>query len=254
MIWATVGRLKSKRWQRSTTVGSTLLASVVASTKIVCGGGSSSVLRNAFQACRREHVRLVEDVDLVAPGDRRVGDLLAQVADVVDRVVRRRVHLDHVERRRVRDRHARLADAARRDRRPVHRSSATPRGSSPSTSCPSRASRRTGTRGGPCPARSRWRACGPRAPAPRRPRTSAGGGGGRGWRRPEARAIESRGENGPCTLRRGRFLGRVRRWWLRSGYPAAPAGDRLRLLPSGSDLVHGPTSRGTRPSTPHTAR
>jgi hypothetical protein len=43
--------LKSKRWQRSTTVGRTLLASVVASTKIVCGGGSSSVLRNAFQAC-----------------------------------------------------------------------------------------------------------------------------------------------------------------------------------------------------------
>ena len=30
------------------------------------------------------------------------------------------------------------------------------------------------------------------------------------------------------------------------GTPAAPAGDRLRLLPSGSDLVHGPTSRGTR--------
>ena len=44
------GGAKSKRWQRSTTVGSTLLASVVASTKIVCGGGSSSVLRNAFHA------------------------------------------------------------------------------------------------------------------------------------------------------------------------------------------------------------
>jgi hypothetical protein len=28
------------------------------------------------------------------------------------------------------------------------------------------------------------------------------------------------------------------------GPPAAPAGDRLRLLPSGPDLVHGPTSRG----------
>ena len=45
-----VGREKSKRWQRSTTVGSTLFASVVASTKTVCGGGSSSVLRNAFHA------------------------------------------------------------------------------------------------------------------------------------------------------------------------------------------------------------
>src|SRR3954451_12118768 len=48
--WSTVGRRKSKRWQRSTTVGMTLLASVVASTKIVAGGGSSSVLRKAFQA------------------------------------------------------------------------------------------------------------------------------------------------------------------------------------------------------------
>ena len=30
------------------------------------------------------------------------------------------------------------------------------------------------------------------------------------------------------------------------GAPAAPAGDRLRLLPSGPDLVHKPTPRGTR--------
>ena len=50
-ICSTVGRAKSKRWQRSTTVGSTFWASVVARTKIVSGGGSSSVLRNAFHAC-----------------------------------------------------------------------------------------------------------------------------------------------------------------------------------------------------------
>src|SRR5581483_11477554 len=31
------------------------------------------------------------------------------------------------------------------------------------------------------------------------------------------------------------------------GSPAAPAGTRLRLLPSGPDLVRGPTSRGTPP-------
>ena len=49
-ICTTLGRAKSNRWQRSTTVGSTLAASVVASTKIVFGGGSSSVLRNAFHA------------------------------------------------------------------------------------------------------------------------------------------------------------------------------------------------------------
>jgi hypothetical protein len=48
--WSTVGRWKSKRWQRSTTVGRILFASVVARTKIVWGGGSSSVLRNAFHA------------------------------------------------------------------------------------------------------------------------------------------------------------------------------------------------------------
>ena len=47
---STVGRWKSKRWQRSTTVAGTLLASVVASTKTVLGGGSSSVFRKAFQA------------------------------------------------------------------------------------------------------------------------------------------------------------------------------------------------------------
>jgi hypothetical protein len=50
VIWARVGRPKSKRWQRSATVGRIFCASVVASTKIVCGGGSSSVLRNAFHA------------------------------------------------------------------------------------------------------------------------------------------------------------------------------------------------------------
>ncbi len=67
----------------------------------------------------REHVRLVEDVDLAAPADRRVGDALAQLADVVDGVVGRGVHLDHVERGGARDRDARVALAARLDRRPA---------------------------------------------------------------------------------------------------------------------------------------
>src|ERR1700704_6481613 len=84
------GRRKSKRWQRSTIVGSTLCASVVASTKIVFGGGSSSVFRNAFQA------------------------------DVVHGVVGGRVHLDHVEGGPGRDRETRLALAARLERRAVH--------------------------------------------------------------------------------------------------------------------------------------
>ena len=46
----------------------------------------------------REHVRLVEDEDAAAAAHRRERDVLAQRADVVDRVVRRGVHLDHVER------------------------------------------------------------------------------------------------------------------------------------------------------------
>ena len=53
---------------------------------------------------RREHVRLVEDVDALAALHRRERHVLAQLADVVDRVVRRRVHLDHVERGAAQDR------------------------------------------------------------------------------------------------------------------------------------------------------
>ena len=49
-ICSAVGRWKSKRWQRSTTVASTFWGSVVASTNTVFGGGSSSVFRNAFHA------------------------------------------------------------------------------------------------------------------------------------------------------------------------------------------------------------
>ncbi len=51
-ICSAAGRWKSKRWQRSTIVGITLCGSVVASTKTVEGGGSSSVFRKAFQASR----------------------------------------------------------------------------------------------------------------------------------------------------------------------------------------------------------
>ena len=43
---------------------------------------------------------------------------------------------------------------------------------------------------------------------------------------------------------------RLRRGLLGPGFTAAHAGCRLRLLPSGPDLIHGPTLRGTRPSTP----
>ena len=76
-------------------------------------------LEERVPGLRGQHVRLVEDVDLRAPGDRRELHGLAQLADVVDRVVRRRVHLDDVQRRRVGDRDARLAAPAGLHRRPA---------------------------------------------------------------------------------------------------------------------------------------
>ena len=49
-ICSSEGRWKSKRWVRSTIVAITFCGSVVASTKTVFGGGSSSVFRKAFHA------------------------------------------------------------------------------------------------------------------------------------------------------------------------------------------------------------
>ena len=65
-----------------------------------CGGGSSTSLSSALKPCVRDHVRLVDDVDLVAAAHRREERLLAQVAGVVDTAVGRRVDLDHVDRAR----------------------------------------------------------------------------------------------------------------------------------------------------------
>ena len=58
---------------------------------------------------------------------------------------------------------------------------------------------------------------------------------------------------GPCTRPRGEASRRVRRVWLGPGWSASHAGCRLRLLPSGPDLVHGLALRGTWPSTPPAA-
>ncbi len=66
-----------------------------------------------------ELMRLVEDVDLHPPLDRLQHHALADLADVVDSALARRVHLDDVERRPRRDRPARVANAARLRRRPL---------------------------------------------------------------------------------------------------------------------------------------
>ena len=54
-------------------------------------------------------------------------------------------------------------------------------------------------------------------------------------------------DDGPCTpLRDARHPAPAIATDSAPGAPAAPGGDRLRLLPSGPDLVREPTSRGTR--------
>ena len=60
-----------------------------------------------------EHVHLVEDVHLLRAAGAQVGDPLQQVAHLLDPALRRRVDLDHVERRALGDRDAALAHAAR---------------------------------------------------------------------------------------------------------------------------------------------
>ena len=44
-------RLRSKRWQRDSTVIGTLRISVVAKMNFTCGGGSSSVFSRPLKAC-----------------------------------------------------------------------------------------------------------------------------------------------------------------------------------------------------------
>ena len=83
------------------------------------GRGLLERLQQRVRRIRRERVGLVQDVDLVAALGRLLRDALHDLADVVDAAVRRRVHLDHVERRAVVDPQADLARAVGRRGRPV---------------------------------------------------------------------------------------------------------------------------------------
>src|SRR3989304_1176362 len=53
-------------------------------------------LEEGVEGRLRQHVHLVDEVDLVVAGAGREGDLLAQAADLVDAAVARRVQLDEV--------------------------------------------------------------------------------------------------------------------------------------------------------------
>src|SRR5207244_3023532 len=71
-------------------------------------------LEQGVEALLRHHVRLVDDVNLVAAGDRGVEGPLPQVAGVVHAAVAGRVDLDHVDAAAAgrRERDARVAYAA----------------------------------------------------------------------------------------------------------------------------------------------
>ena len=158
-------------------------------------------LEERVPGLRREHVGLVEDVDLVAARDRRVGDVsrrsrmssteLFDAASISmtssDVALAIDTHDSHFP-------HGSIGRAAAR-------SSGRRRGSSPSTSCPCRGSRRRGRRGGPCPAERRCAGCARRAPAPPRRRRCAGGGDGRARGR-RTRTIECSGRKGSSRIGR----------------------------------------------------
>ena len=76
-------------------------------------------LQQRVERLCRQHVHLVDDVDLVASFGGRELHLLAQVPHLVDAAVRRRIDLEDVERRAVGDLRAALAYAAGIGRRPL---------------------------------------------------------------------------------------------------------------------------------------
>ena len=144
--------VSSKCCVRDRMVGSTFSGFVVASTNTTWPGGSSSVFSSAFDAAVDEHVHLVDEVHLrpstVAPRPRL--HALDEVADRVDAVVRRRVHLDEVVEAAGGDRDAVLARAVRlavvAEVQAVERLG---EDAGRSWSCPCRAARRRGRRGRP---------------------------------------------------------------------------------------------------------
>ena len=85
--------------------------------KIAYGGGLFKGLEEGIESRRREHVHLVDDKHLVASHLRRNLHLFDEFADVVDRVVRRRVQLMNVVRTPFIERHTTFAAVASLARR-----------------------------------------------------------------------------------------------------------------------------------------
>ena len=77
-------------------------------------------LEQRIEGLRGEHVHFVDHVDFVFPLDRRITNVVAQLAHLLDAVVARAVDLEHVETVAPGDLLAAVANAARRDGRPVN--------------------------------------------------------------------------------------------------------------------------------------
>ena len=192
----------------------------------------------------RELVRLVEDVDLVAPLGRLEDDALADLADVVDPALRGGVHLDDVERGAVGDRDAGVADLVRRRRRPLraverlredprHRGLAGAARAGEEVRLPHLVGRE---RVAQCPhdpllADHLVEVLGPVLPVE----------GGHAPSKAECPAAHPSSKRVP---------GRNARRLLGPGRTAAPERESLALLPPGSDAVRMLPVRGTWPSTP----
>jgi hypothetical protein len=54
-------------------------------------------LEQSIEGLRREHMHLVENVDLVACAHRRIADRVVDLAHILDTVVGRGIHFDHVK-------------------------------------------------------------------------------------------------------------------------------------------------------------
>ncbi|KIT14629.1 hypothetical protein jaqu_36610 [Jannaschia aquimarina] len=69
-------------------------------------------LEQRVERAGREHVNLVDDIDLVPRAGGPIGDRVDDLAHVVDRGVRGRIHFQHVDMPPLGNRHTGLADAA----------------------------------------------------------------------------------------------------------------------------------------------
>ena len=89
--------LKLNRWQRERIVVGNLVRLGRREDEVHVRRRLLERLEERVERLRRQHVHFVDDVDLGASLRRRVADLLAQVADLVDAAVGGAVDLDDVE-------------------------------------------------------------------------------------------------------------------------------------------------------------